>query len=47
MQNAHQWQSAHMTQRHMSMCEDDSSNNVKFGASGKAMEFNTNNYAVC
>ena len=34
-----------MTQCHMSMCEDDPSN--KFGASGKAMEFNTNNYAVC
>lgn len=46
MQNAHEWQSAHMTQRHMSS-QDDPSNNIKFGAAGKAMEFNTNNYAVC
>ena len=37
----------HVTQHHMSTCQDDLSNNVKFGASGKAMEFNTNNYAVC
>lgn len=37
----------HVTQHHMSTFQDDPSNKVKFGASGKAMEFNTNNYAVC